>query len=186
VDLDASHNQLIRVPSGLFLLPELSNLHLSYNLLTHLPGDPLVASGTAESDSGVSCDLPHYCINVFLSFLPVFLPDARWRCEKLKKLDLSHNRLRSLPDTFDDLKRLSVLNLSHNYLKELPQSCSWGCLNLVQSCCGEMEILFLSHLTHPNCRFIWTGPTTSWWTFQSEPPTTGCILWNASTSLTTN
>lgn len=61
-----------------------------------------------------------------------FSPDVRWACDKLKKLDLSHNRLRALPDTFDDLKRLSVLNLSHNYLKELPQSCSWGCLNLVR------------------------------------------------------
>ena len=53
-------------------------------------------------------------------------------CEKLKKLDVSHNRLRALPDTFDELRMLNVMNLSHNYLNELPQSCSWGCINLVR------------------------------------------------------
>ena len=49
----------------------------------------------------------------------------------MKRLDLSHNRLHSLPDTFTDLRRLNVLMLSHNSLKELPPSCSWGCINLV-------------------------------------------------------
>ena len=57
--------------------------------------------------------------------------DIRWTCDKLKKLDVARNRLRSLPDTFHDLRRLSVMNLAHNYLKELPQSCCWGCVNLV-------------------------------------------------------
>ncbi len=57
--------------------------------------------------------------------------DDFWRCEKLKKLDVSHNRIRALPDCFSDLKRLGTLSASHNYLKELPQSCSWGCINLV-------------------------------------------------------
>ncbi len=58
--------------------------------------------------------------------------DIQWTCDKLKKLDLARNRLRSLPDTFKDLRRLSVMNLAHNYLHELPQSCCWGCVNLVR------------------------------------------------------
>ena len=57
--------------------------------------------------------------------------DVQWRCDKLKKLDLSHNRLRALPDSFHDLRRMVTLNISYNNLKELPQSCSWGCVNLV-------------------------------------------------------
>ena len=57
--------------------------------------------------------------------------DVDWRCDKLKKLDLSHNRLRALPDTFQDLRRMVALNVSYNHLKEIPQSCSWGCVNLV-------------------------------------------------------
>lgn len=136
--MDASHNQLTYIPSGLFLLPNLATLQLSYNLLNHLPGDP--DDVTAQDTSGV-CPIPpmflppyHHtqsslpCSHVPLVGLP---PNIRWTCEKLKKIDLSHNRLRGLPDTFDELRRLSVIHLSHNYLKELPQSCCWGCVNLV-------------------------------------------------------
>ena len=50
MDLDASHNQLSYIPSGLFKMPELANLSLSYNLLGHLPGDPEDAS--AQTTSG--------------------------------------------------------------------------------------------------------------------------------------
>ena len=38
-EFDASHNQLTYIPSSLFKMPELTNLQLAYNLLTHLPGD---------------------------------------------------------------------------------------------------------------------------------------------------
>lgn len=110
-DFDASHNRITYVPSSLFKCAELTNLQLSYNILSHLPGDPEDAS--AQSTSGLTNDI-------------------RWECEKLKKLDFSHNHLRALPDTFTDLRRLSVMNVSHNSLRELPQSCSWGCINLVQ------------------------------------------------------
>ncbi len=48
-DLDASHNSLTCIPSSLFQLPELSNLMLSYNLLTHLPGDPEDISAGMDS-----------------------------------------------------------------------------------------------------------------------------------------
>lgn len=37
-DLDASKNQIAYAPSGLFSLPELTTLNLSYNLLQRLPG----------------------------------------------------------------------------------------------------------------------------------------------------
>lgn len=95
--------------------------------------------------------LPPACPPLPLLLFPLLLsgfpPNIRWTCDKLKKLDLSRNRLRALPDTFDDLKRLSVINVSHNYLKELPQSCCWGCLNLVSklglrwlSCLWELDM----------------------------------------------
>ena len=63
-------------------------------------------------------------------------PDVIWTCEKLKRLDLSHNRLRSLPDRFDGLRRLNTLNVSYNYLNDLPQTCSWGSISLVSNSCG--------------------------------------------------
>ena len=54
MDFDGSHNQLSYVPSGLFKMPELANLSLSYNLLGHLPGDPEDAS--AQTTSGEWCE----------------------------------------------------------------------------------------------------------------------------------
>lgn len=101
-DLDASRNQLAFLPSSLFQMSELIYINLSYNLLRCLPGD-----------------IDDAC------------PDAIWTCEKLKRLDLSHNRIRSLPEHFDNLRRLNTLNLAYNYLQELPVSLSWGCINLV-------------------------------------------------------
>ncbi len=82
-----------------------------------------------------------YCLYSSAMFIRNFFPyllthttafgDFFWRCDQLKKLDVSHNRIRALPDCFSDLRRLGTLCASHNYLKELPQSCSWGCINLV-------------------------------------------------------
>eukprot|EP00731_Ephydatia_muelleri_P016582 Em0009g1006a len=109
-ELDASHNQLSCVPSGIFSLPELTSLCLSYNILATLPGDP--EDPSAQSNDG-------------------HIIEVHWSCEKVKKLDLSHNHLRALPDTFNDLRRLNTLHVSHNNLQELPPSCSWGCINLV-------------------------------------------------------
>ena len=54
MELDASHNHLRHVPSGLFKMPELANLRLSYNLLCHLPGDP-----SAQTTSGEWYNLLH-------------------------------------------------------------------------------------------------------------------------------
>lgn len=97
-----------------------------------------------------------------LHHTPLTAGFIRWTCEKLKKLDLSHNRLRALPDTFDEVKRLSVMNLSHNYLKELPQSCSWGCINLVsEPAAGHGHPVTSPSPSFPLPRCIWMWPTTS-------------------------
>ena len=49
-DFDAGHNAITYVPSGLFKMPELTNLTLAYNLLAHLPGHP--EDPSAQSTSG--------------------------------------------------------------------------------------------------------------------------------------
>ena len=58
-------------------------------------------------------------------------PNIVWRCDLLKKMDLSHNRLRTLPDTFKNLRRLNTFTVSYNHLHSLPSSMGLGCINLV-------------------------------------------------------
>ena len=76
-------------------------------------------------------------------------PNVIWCCELLKRLDLSHNRLRALPDMFKKLKRLNTLIVSYNYLNELPSSCSLGCVNLVSSLSTNMYIHLRFDLPSP-------------------------------------
>eukprot|EP00731_Ephydatia_muelleri_P005646 Em0002g1822a len=106
LNLDASHNQLTHIPSGIFSLPELTELSLAYNLLQRLPGDPEYVTEEV-------------------------IANMNWTCQKLKKLNLSHNHLKALPDNFRDLANLSVLTVSHNNLDSLPLSCCWGSVRLV-------------------------------------------------------
>ena len=54
-----------------------------------------------------------------------------WRCDKLQRLDLSHNHIRALPDCFQGLKKLKQLRVSYNILTELPLSLCWGSIGLV-------------------------------------------------------
>ena len=59
-ELDASHNQLSYVPSGMFSLPELISLCLSYNALVTLPGDPEDPSAQSNGMYDVLCfELKH-------------------------------------------------------------------------------------------------------------------------------
>ena len=46
MEVDVSHNKLTFVPSGLFKMPEIVVLNLSFNLLRTLPGDPEDQSAT--------------------------------------------------------------------------------------------------------------------------------------------
>ena len=54
-----------------------------------------------------------------------------WKCDKLQRLDLSHNHIRALPDCFQSLKKLKQLRVSYNILTELPLSLCWGSIGLV-------------------------------------------------------
>ena len=68
-EFDASHNQITYVPSGLFQMPELSTIQLSYNLLNHLPGDP--EDPSAQTSTGV-CILPAPRLTLLSFPLPCF------------------------------------------------------------------------------------------------------------------
>ena len=106
-----------------------------YHCLTYVYALPYLLSLSLLSLALSSLSSPAYLHVPSFSSLSLLYPglfnDVEWHCDKLKKLDLSHNRLRALPDTFHDLRRMVALNVAYNYLKEIPQSCSWGCVNLV-------------------------------------------------------
>ena len=72
---------------------------------------------------------------------PGLANDVEWHCDKLKKLDVSHNYLQALPDTFFDLSRMVALNVSYNHLQEIPLSCCWGCVNLVSACGQHLRLI---------------------------------------------
>ncbi|KAI8480800.1 Leucine-rich repeat serine/threonine-protein kinase 1 [Branchiostoma belcheri] len=106
VDMDVSHNRLQWVPPQLFLIPSLEKLNLSNNQLKSLE--------YALEDEITD-----------LSNRPTPGSGSRWRCEKLKILDVSHNQLTELPEAIKNSKDLSRLILNHNKVKLLPNP--WGC-----------------------------------------------------------
>ena len=75
-------------------------------------------------------------------------PDLTWRCDLLKKIDLSHNRLRTLPDTFKSLRRLNTFTVSYNHLHALPPSMGLGCINLVSTCVHVCMYMYLYMYIH--------------------------------------
>lgn len=101
-ELDVSHCQLTTISPAVFEMQQLQSLNASFNLLSVLPGD-------SSSISRVTT----------------------WRCDKLQRLDLSHNHIRALPDCFQSLKKLKQLRVSYNILTELPLSLCWGSIGLV-------------------------------------------------------
>ncbi|XP_035667179.1 leucine-rich repeat serine/threonine-protein kinase 1-like, partial [Branchiostoma floridae] len=114
-DMNVSHNRLQWVPPQLFHIPSLEKLNLSNNKLQSL-------EYTLEDELSD------------LSNRETAGSGARWRCEKLKILDVSHNQLSELPDVIKNTKDLRRLILNHNKVKMLPNP--WGC---------PLEILDAAH-----------------------------------------
>lgn len=119
LELHAEHNELIEGPR--FLSLPLRVLNLSHNKLPAVPGN-WVASNLEV------CDLSHNNIREFVPYAyPVFgspIPGTIHflsEAPRLKQLNLSHNKLSTLPILF--LTRsfeLENINLSNNSLAELP------------------------------------------------------------------
>ncbi|KAL5824005.1 hypothetical protein ACOSQ4_021905 [Xanthoceras sorbifolium] len=92
------------IPTGLFTLPLLANMDLSYNQLTSLDDE-------FQSNSLRSIDLSH-------NRLHGSIPSSIFKLVNLSSLDLSSNNLSGTldPYMFASLKRLEQLNVSHNSL----------------------------------------------------------------------
>lgn len=106
--LDLHGNQLSHLPIGLRQLTRLTSLNLSRNKLDEWAFDIITQIPTL-------CDL-----NLANNNISQNLPESISRLSLLETVDLSWNRLVTLPTTLRDLGRLRSLNVSSNRLTAIP------------------------------------------------------------------
>ena len=107
--LDVSHNDLTVPPAGVEFLQCMTHLNLSHNGFKEIIPN---FGGTK------------YLRNFDISHNALILISEKF-CDigyALDSLNISDNKLKSLPDEFEMFMRITVLNVSHNLLKELPKT----------------------------------------------------------------
>eukprot|EP00736_Rhodelphis_marinus_P011845 Rmarinus@m.734 len=107
-EFSAAYNMLPAVPAGLLSLPRLTHIYLQHNNIASLPEGPLPTSL-------VLLDLSHNSISSipdtwFTSFL------------HLQEFSVSHNQLRSLPESVATVPTLATLRADHNPINTLPSN----------------------------------------------------------------
>lgn len=124
-DIDLSHNDLPKVPSLLFSLPNLKRINLSDNLITDLPADLGEFWKSLES------------FNLARNRIKT-LPTSLCKMFRLKKLFLSGNELDfdGIPSGIGKLSNLEVFDASYNNLEMIPEG-------VVR--CGRLKKLLLSN-----------------------------------------
>ncbi|XP_041464430.1 leucine-rich repeat serine/threonine-protein kinase 1-like isoform X2 [Lytechinus variegatus] len=127
--LSLYQNKLVSVPAELFMLEALEFLSLASNSITEL---------IQPAKESIKHEIPR-----------------QWNCMSLVNLDLSQNRLSSLPRQMDACTSLITINLSENSFSEIPRP--WACpleilniaKNKVQSAPGDLPKFW-----HRTLRFI--------------------------------
>ena len=106
--IDVSDNSLGRLPLFLFQLPSLQQLNASKNKISHLPGMLRSRHFSSLFSSPTS------------GTFPVMSDDGTWNAPMLWRINLSHNRLNTLPSELFLLPVLEYLNVEYNSLSDLP------------------------------------------------------------------
>lgn len=128
--IDFSHQGLIRFPEFLLNRGEITNLILSYNTIGNLPPE------IAGLERLRVLDMRYNSLSGPLTEAVTALP--------LVDLNLSHNRLSSIPNGLDQMDELRYFDISHNQLTSIPDSITqlqdlkW--LNLAGNPLDETEI----------------------------------------------
>ncbi|XP_059165367.1 leucine-rich repeat serine/threonine-protein kinase 1-like [Physella acuta] len=154
IEINLSKNRISHLPDGvLWGLPGLTVLDISENPLRDIatPIDRSVLNDSSLTSLDVSkCNLQSISPEIFslpcLRYLNLahnslktlgddeISSSTKWKCTKLKELDVCHNQITSLPSGIQACHLLKTLTASHN---QIIHSCSpWQC---------RMENLDLSH-----------------------------------------
>ncbi|XP_071801091.1 leucine-rich repeat serine/threonine-protein kinase 1-like isoform X3 [Asterias amurensis] len=106
--IDVSDNSLGCLPLFIFQLPSLQQLNASKNKIFHLPGMPKRGDFSSLSSSPTSTSFP------------AVSEDGTWDAPVLRRINLSHNRLNTVPSELFLLPVLDYLNLEDNTIREMP------------------------------------------------------------------
>lgn len=112
-DLDASYNQLTTLPARIGELRSLRSFSLRSNQLMYLPRGKCVCPLTCGCYDGINVNACCMCLSV-----------SELTCLTLVSLDVSNNRISSLPLEIRQMSTLVEINLENNPMTSPPASVS--------------------------------------------------------------
>ena len=150
------------------MLPEISDLHVGYNILKSLPSD----IGYLKKLIRLKAN------NNKISILPASFGEM----EALEEVELQCNNIATIPDSIGNCKKLRRLNLSSNELSFLPGSMS-NLINLQWLDLSRNQLVSLALIPHlkPPQLTIGEGTCIEDWVERIDPITGAVIYYNAKT-----
>lgn len=151
--LDLQHNHLTELPSNLFIKAQsLRYLNVSANKLENLPPaslsedgfsllEELYVTNNSLMDKCVPLLTGHSHLRVLhlaYNLLQTFTASKLARLEQLEELDLSGNRLRSVPTTILSCQRLHTLAAHSNCINAFPEVLQLPDIKCVDLSCNEL------------------------------------------------
>ncbi|XP_067910160.1 PH domain leucine-rich repeat-containing protein phosphatase 1 [Heterodontus francisci] len=156
--LDVQHNQLIELPSNLFLKADcLRCLNASANKLEILPPSCLSEESNSVlqelyltnnylTDKCVPLLTGHTCLKVLhLAYnrLQSFPASKMAKLEELEEIDLSGNKLKTIPTTIMNCKRMHTLIAHSNCIEVFPEVMQLSEIKCVDLSCNELNEITL-------------------------------------------
>lgn len=151
--LDLQHNHLTELPNNLFIKAQsLRYLNVSANKLENLPPASLTEEGfsileelyvtnNCLTDKCVPLLTGHNHLRVLhlaYNLLQIFTASKLARLEQLEELDLSGNRLRTVPTTILSCQRLHTLSAHSNCINAFPEVLQLPDIKCVDLSCNEL------------------------------------------------
>ncbi|XP_055722648.1 PH domain leucine-rich repeat-containing protein phosphatase 1-like [Salvelinus fontinalis] len=156
--LDVQHNQLAELPCNLFLKSDsLRCLNASANKLEHLPPSSLSEESNSIlqelyltnnrlTDKCVSLLTGHTHLRVLhmaYNYLHTFPASKMAKLEELEEVDLSGNRLKTVPTTIMNCRRMHTLIAHSNTIEVFPEVMQLMEMKCVDLSCNELSEISL-------------------------------------------